>query len=688
MFSKIIFNSPWYFVVLSILLGAAISFWLYFKNKKNSEAPISILRALLLLRFVSVTLIAFLLLNILLKQIKNETQNPLVIVAIDNSSSMTAAADSNFIKHALQEKLNTLKKNAGEKFTFKTVLFGNKTNSTDEAPDFSEKETDMDNLIHDLDNNFSNQNVGALILISDGIYNKGANPLYASEKLGYPIFSIAVGDTNEIKDVLIQKINHNQIAYSGNDFPVEIIVNAKKFQGKEVEVKLFDGNLEKAKQNLKINHENFLSTCNFTLNAEKAGIVKYTAKVTVLEGEKNVSNNVQSFAMEVIDNREKILLLANAPHPDIFAIKEAITNNTSYDFEFTFSQDFQKPLKAYSLVILHGFSQNEFQFLNLCKNENIPVWIVNPNTTENLPAVKISNSGNRSNDSEPFINTTFGLFNISNELKSFMKDLPAVKTFFGNYAVSNGANNLINQRIGTVETENPILTFSDMNGLKTALFLGDGLWKWKLRDFAEHQNHNLFNELISKTVQYLSVKSDKSFFRIVAPKIINENENVELNAQVYNKSYESLTEPDVTLVLSNSENKKFNYTFSKTSNAYKLNLGILPAGEYKYEAQVKVNNELFLKQGIIVVKEVIAEKINTVANHNLLYQLSNRSGGKLFYPNEFDKLENEILQSEQIKPITYSQTSTSPLIELKWLFGLIILLLATEWFFRKRFLGI
>lgn len=539
-----------------------------------------------------------------------------------------------------------------------------------------------------MDNNFSNQNVGALILISDGIYNKGANPLYASEKLGYPIFSIAVGDTNEVKDVRLQKINHNQIAYSGNDFPVEVIVNAKKFQGKEVEVKLFDGNIEKAKQSLKIPSENFLSTCNFTLNAEKSGIVKYTAKVSVLEGEKNVSNNVQSFAIEVIDNREKILLLANAPHPDISAIKEAITNNTSYDFEFSFSQEFKKPLKAYSLIILHGFSPNEFQFLNECKNEAIPVWIVNPNTAENLPGIKISNSGNRSNDSEPFVNATFGLFNISNELKNFVKDLPAVKTFFGNYSLSNGANNLINQRIGTVETENPILSFNDLNGLKTALFLGDGLWKWKFRDFAEHQNHNLFNELISKTVQYLSVKSDKSFFRIVAPKIINENEAVELNAQVYNKSYESLTEPDVTLVLTNSENKKFNYTFSKTSHAYKLNLGILPAGEYKYEAQVKVNNELFLKQGIIVVKEVVAEKINTVANHQLLYQLSNRSGGKLVYPNEFEQLQNEILLSEQIKPITYSQTSTSQLIELKWLFFIIILFLAIEWFFRKRFLGI
>jgi hypothetical protein len=189
-------------------------------------------------------------------------------------------------------------------------------------------------------------------------------------------------------------------------------------------------------------------------------------------------------------------------------------------------------------------------------------------------------------------------------------------------------------------------------------------------------------------VQYLSVKSDKSFFRITAPKIINENTEIELEAEVYNKSYEPITEPDVTLVLTNSENKKFNYTFSKTERAYKLNIGLLPPGEYRYDASVKTGNELFAKQGSFTVKEVISEKINTVANHQLLYQLSNRSGGKLFYPNELQKLQEELLKNERIKPITYSQASTSSLIDLKWLFWIILVLFAIEWFFRKRFLSI
>jgi hypothetical protein len=239
-----------------------------------------------------------------------------------------------------------------------------------------------------------------------------------------------------------------------------------------------------------------------------------------------------------------------------------------------------------------------------------------------------------------------------------------------------------------VDTENPILVFTEVNGLKGALFLGDGLWKWNMRDFAEHKSHKLFEELISKSVQYLAVKSDKSLFRITYPKIINENEAILLGAEVYNKSYELITDPEVSLVITNKDKKQFNYTFSKTDKSYKLELGLLPAGEYKFTAQVKINNELLIKTGIIAVREVVSEKINTVANHQVLYQLAHRSGANLFYPNQLKQLETALLNNETIKPITYSQSITSSLIDLKEFFWIILLILSLEWFIRKRFLSI
>jgi hypothetical protein len=686
--SKIIVNSPWYFFLLSLFLGLVVALLLYYKNKKNTDVPKNVTRLLFALRFCSVSLISLFLLSIFLKQLKNETQNPIILIAIDNSSSMVMQKDSFEIKKDLLAKLETLKNNISKNFEVKALLFGNKTSSSKETPSFNEKETDISNLLSEIENNFSDQNIGALVIVSDGIYNKGSNPIYASEKLNYPVYPVAIGDTSEIKDLAIQKINHNQVAYLGNIFPAEVIVTAKNFIGKDVVVSLFQNQTEKAKQTLKINSDNFLATCNFTFNANTVGVSKYNVRITVLDEEKNTLNNQQSFVVDVIDNKEKILLLATAPHPDIAAIKDAILNSTSYEVEYGLASEFKKPLKQYSLIILHGALTNQNPIINDCKINSIPFWIINPISAENLQGIKINSALNRFNDAEAFINPSFGLFTISDELKKFTKELPAIKTFFGNYVMGNGTNALIDQRIGVVETDNPILIFSEINGLKNSVFIGDGLWKWKMRDFAEHTNTNLFNELISKSVQYLSVKSDKSFFRIIAPKTFNENETIELGAEVYNKSYELITEPDVALTLSNAEGKKFNYTFSKTSNAYKLNLGLLPFGEYKYEAKVKVNGELFLKQGSILVKEIVSEKINTVANHQVLNAMAKRTGGKLFYKDQLELLEKEILKNEQIKPITYSQNNTTLLIDLKWLFWLILIFLSIEWYFRKRYASI
>jgi hypothetical protein len=684
-FSKVIIDSPWYYFFLSSLFGFALSFWLYFYNKRHAEASKNKRLGLFLLRFASTFLIVLLLLNILFKHLQNTTQNPIVLLAIDNSSSIAANGDSIELKKSLLKSIKDFKENVGKQFTVKTILFGDKTSANLSEPNFLEKETDVEGLFLDAENNYANQNLGAMVLISDGIYTRGANPIYVSEKLNYPVYTIAMGDTSELRDVMIQKINHNQVAYLGNNFPVEVFIQAKKYAGKSITVSLLSNGVEKAKQTLNVNGSDFISPCSFSLTADKIGLVKYTANVTVLEDEKNKINNTQSFVLEVIDNREKILLLANFPHPDVAAIKEVIASNTTYELEYGFIQEFKKPLKAYSLVILHGCNLNQNTILADCKNNAIPIWIVNPINTDYLPNVKITGALNRFNDTEPFYNPTFGLFSISEELKKFLKNAPSIKTFFGNYALSNGSNSLINQRIGAIETENPLLVFTEVSGLKNAIFLGEGLWKWNLRDYIEHNNHTLFNELISKSIQYLVVKSDKSFFRINAPKIINENTPIELGAEVYNKSYELSNEPEVSLVLKNKEGKKFNYNFGKTSNAYQLSLGLLPWGEYAYEATTKINGEVLVKNGIIMVKEVVAEKINTVANHQLLYQLANRSKGKMFYPNQFEALEQELLKNEQLKPITYTQSSTSLLIDLKWIFFFIIMLLAIEWFLRKRF---
>lgn len=641
-----------------------------------------------LLRAAAVSLIAFLLLNILFRQLIHEKRQPVILLAVDNSSSIVAGNDSAIVRRQLLPAVEEFRNKLGENFTVRSLLFGDRVRSTQWPPDFRDKETDITELLEDVDNNYAGENIGALIVLSDGIYNRGANPSTRAEKTGYPVYTVALGDTAIVKDVAIQKVSHNQVAYTGNNFPVEVLVSARQFQGRNVTVSLLQNGAEQARQTLRIGNEEFSGACSFTLSARTPGFVRYTAKVSLAEPEKNILNNVQSFVIEVIDNREKILLLAASPHPDVSALHNAILDNSSYQPEFALKGDFKKPLKAYSLVVLHGPDQTQSALINECMTNHIPLWIVNPHSYDNLPGIRIGGMINRWNDAEPVAATGFGLFSLSDGLKKIIGDLPAVKTPFGNYALANGANPLLLQRIGSVETENPVFWFYELNGHKTAVFAGDGLWRWSMRDFQENGDHEHFNELVSKTIQYLAVKSDRSFFRVNAPRLVNENESVEITAEVYNKSYELITEPDVSLTLTNPGGKKFNYTFGKSSGLYRLNAGMLAPGEYRYEARVKIKEELFVKQGLIVIKEVLSERINPVADHQLLWQLANRSSGKMYSASGLNALLSDLQNSERIKPITYSQAATSPLIEMKLLFWIILVLITAEWFFRKRWYSI
>ena len=58
---------------------------------------------------------------------------------------------------------------------------------------YKDKVTDISRFFEEIYDVFSNQNLGTVIVATDGIYNQGNNPVYVGNKLNVPIFSIALG---------------------------------------------------------------------------------------------------------------------------------------------------------------------------------------------------------------------------------------------------------------------------------------------------------------------------------------------------------------------------------------------------------------------------------------------------------------------------------------------------------------
>ena len=686
---KLTTEYPIWFIIFCIAAGIAYAGILYYKDKKLNELSTWMIRLMAAFRFIVVTLLSFLLLSPLLKTISREVEKPVIVIAQDNSESLVAAKDSAFYKGEYKQSIQKLIDQLSEKYEVRFYSFADRIKEIPSADSlsFNEKQTDISVLFDEIETRYTNRNTGAIILASDGLYNKGSNPVYSADRIKTPVYTIALGDTTVKKDIILQKVEHNRLAYLGNKFPMEIVVNARQLKGKTTTLTVSKADATLFTQTLNFNSDAFFTTVPVYLEAKETGLQHYKVKLTALNEEVNTSNNTRDIFIEVLDSRQKVAIIADAPHPDVAAIKESLENNQNYEVESYTIDNFDKPVKKYNLVILHqlpGTRNPAGKLLNDIQAADVPVWAISGAGSilkNNLSSVSASQ---KTNECEAILDQNFSLFTISDELRKSIKDFPALVSPYGNYSAENTANVLFYQRIGIVDTKTPLMYFSSFGESKTALFLGEGIWKWRLQDFALHSNHNLFDELVSKTVQYLSVKADKSFFKVLGKNNFLENETIELEAEVYNESYELINEPEVNITIINSDNKKFPYTFSKTAGAYRLNAGIMPVGEYKYEARVKIGEKINTQRGEFSVSPLKVELTNTIADHQLLYSLSKKHDGQMLYPAQLDNLAEMLNNRTDIKSVSYTQNKLADLVNLKWIFFLLLSLLSLEWFLRKR----
>lgn len=683
---------PFWLIILCILLGAIFAIILYYKNKDVDFGKRN-LKVLYGLRGLSITLIAFLILAPLTKMTQKVSEKPIIFVAIDNSESIIANVDSTFYKTTFVSQIQELQESFGDKYEVIPYLIGDKSRKNESNTfDFSDKSSNLSQIFDDINLLYSNRNVGAVLLFSDGIYNQGSNPFYKVNRSKFPIYTIGMGNPNIQPDLFISGIAHNNQTFKGNLFPVEIKIAANKLKGQSFVMQVFEGEKELFTKSFEINSNQLFETISLTLEAKEKGLKKYRIVLTNLKGEITYKNNVGAFYMEVVDQREKIAILYNAPHPDISAIKSALELSDKYQIDVYPIEDFKNAVDQYSLIILHqlpSLAKPIQTLLNEIQKSKVSIlYILGPksnyNTLNNLnTGVSIVKNKDLTNESLPYFNDNFISFTFSEEAKQMLLKMPPLITPFGDYKLAVSSNVFLYQKIAGVNTNYPLIVFNDYQGTKTGVITGAGVWQWKQYNHLYANNHDVFNEIINKMALYLSVKGDRSLFRVGAKNIYNENESVLFTAELYNESYELQNNADVEIVVTSQNGKKYPSQFSKQNNSYFLNMGQLPPGDYQWNSNVKQGKNQYSKSGVFTVKELFIESQNLIANHSLLQSISEASQGKFYLAKDFQQVKEDIKNNENIKSIAIYQKRYALLLNSIIYFSLIILLLSIEWFIRK-----
>jgi hypothetical protein len=194
-----------------------------------------------------------------------------------------------------------------------------------------------------------------------------------------------------------------------------------------------------------------------------------------------------------------------------------------------------------------------------------------------------------------------------------------------------------------------------------------------------------FDKLITDLVQLLTTKQNKK--RLNVYPVQDEflvSEDVRFQSEVYNAIYEKIYGQQITLTLADEKKKTRTFNFVNGENFSGLNVGNLPGGVYKYTAATTLEGKRVQDSGEFLVQDLALETLTSLADHNLLYQLARKNGNKLYYPNQLEQLEKDLLAAD-FKNVLYTQESLKDLINLKWLFFVILALVSVEWFLRKYY---
>ena len=686
------FEYPDWAVLICPLVGLLFAGLLYFRNRSLDELPLRAIAAMTALRFLLITVIVFLILGPLVRYIDIEIEPPIIAILADNSTSMTMGADSLEVRAEFDQVISKIQNGFGDKYEVAAYTFGSKlTQSLD--LNFSEPITDFSKAFSSLRDRYANRNLGAIVMLSDGIYNRGSNPRYSSSNLKAPVYSIAFGDTTIKRDARIAETAANRIAFLGNSFPIEVGVEADRLAGSSAKLSIYHKGVSVFDQSIDYAKENFSTSIRAILDADEPGLQEYVVRLQLIDSEASDVNNSASVFVDVLDDRQQILVLANSPHPDLKAIREAIISNQNYEVDVALASKFTDDLSKYDLIILHQLPSLTAASKSLIQNIealNIPIFaIVGAQTSlsslSNLGVgLAFNGSAKSSNDVKGTFSPGFSVFKIDESANDLVRNSPPLKVPFGQWSIANSAELLLRQVVGRIDTKDPLLVVNTAPENKAAALTGEGIWRWRLTDYALNENHETFDSFFTSLVQYLAVKEDKRLFRVYGPELVMENEELVFQAELYNASYEPINDVDVELIITGTEGEEYPYYFNKTQDSYRIDIGTLPSGNYTYRAIVLKNGERLADSGSFGVKPFALESARLRADFQTLHVISANSGGKLYYPEQTDQLINQLVKgSDKMKPVSFSTEIFDSLLNFRWLFLVLLILLSGEWFMRK-----
>lgn len=685
---------PVLFTIITALLLVALSWYSY---RNNRHIPATFRYGLIGIRSLLFLFLLFLILNPYFLRTEQTDQKNTLLFMLDDSESTTLQkgdySGSETYRSLLSELFSdpAMRDINAEIFRFSDQSFPVKDAS---ALTLSGSETNLNQAFSQILE--LEDEADAVILISDGIITYGKNPLLEAVNLTIPIFSIGLGDTTEVRDIVIQSVETPSTGFTESDHPVTVSVSQNGFRGEQVKLQLMDASGEVvAEYDLDFTTDRSVSIAEMEIPLTNAGLQQFSLNIPPLEGEWSSGNNTFFFSVDVSESRVKVLDIAFELHPDVRMMRSILSTDPNIELTTLtrgrrgYIENSQPENGSFDLIVIHGSATTGIDPLLLSSIRDTPTLYLRKPLSYRMSGQPFILAESRSTQvfQVGFIpdqnNQDHPVLELS-EI-SYTELPPLFSTLDTRQRVPEGKSLLIST-FEDIPGDQAVLTVSERGSIRRAEL---SAWGWyRIYQSPSEADRTFVKGLLSNLVSWVSNDPNDNKLRIAPRKpVFDPNESVVLDGSLRNESGEPESGAIIEIQITNPDGSGRTYGMdSEGEGSYLLELDNVAPGSYEFMATARKNGrEIDTYNGEFVVNRSNTELIFTTRNDELLNALALETGGVYMPYTE----AGTMWQNIRNKGLTESKQVTSESyfypVRSFWWFLLVIALLGAEWLIRKRF---
>jgi len=713
---------------LAIVAGAA---WRYLPRNAISAALVA-LRVLFLLLLFWILLVPG------RKSALTELVKPRFIVLLDRSSSMTQRFEDGKATTRWETALSTLTmkwadtariKCLVEVYPFHADL--DPPTTLDEAktlvPDG--RSTHLNLSLNRLFERLRGQDLAGVLVLSDGIDTRERKESWAETSWGAPLYVVeleAPGEPDNTPDMRVESVDTPRRAIVGWDTAMAVTIAGQGGTGDPFPVLLLKDGKEQERIAITIPPEGGSHEVQFKLTHPEVATEIYTVRIPILPGEVQTNDNEMVVSVDVLDARNRVLLLEDAPRQEtrflsrsLFANKDITPlaffqissrripgakewvpygDRQGLAFELTADQ-----LRLNKIVILGDFEASAFStehinaILEFVEKGGSLILLgggklwgekgiattdlakLLPFTRQGAPAIegKFSVAWTAEGRAHPALANN----------PDMPAELPPVLSVFSGPSLSGAAQALVEAQ--TDRGTQPILVSRIYGQGKVLTVLTDSLWRWNFQPGEEKPYQVFWKQIIQwmspaeteMDSYYLELFTDAGTIAVGDPAVLQARLVIPQTdtRKNWRVTCEITTPTDRAIPLAMAS-RSVQSTSGADIPGYFADFTPQEPGNYKAVATVEVDGKKIVSSPcLFTVRATSQELVLKPINEKVLKGLARFSGGRYGTPAEID----EALQDLRVTDTRKHKIEYRALWQSMFVLSCLIALLTIEWITRK-----